>query len=702
MSHTFYHDLFHLIFTGTADEIWRYQLAGSTFIHPISAPVFEIDGEQVVIQLSNFHPSSDPQPLPNGSSEMRYSGEVATHPGLSCQVVLRTAPGDPVVRYRYRLTSTSPRRLTRAKDCDNLCYARLSFPSDSSVTEVVLSEFHEMTHAYHLEERPVPVEAIQAGLAVPGPILVCSGESESFLMAYEHGSTMPNTYLEYRLSADPQGGHWANLAAVKGNYYTNQPLDPEHPYETIWMQFAAVYGNLEKLASAYRRFILEHFSLFPASRQPLIFYNTWNFQERNKHWNGKPYLESMNEARILQEIEIAHQIGIDVFVLDTGWYGKTGDWEVDSNRFPRGLAPIQNLLKQNQMRLGLWFNPGAAAVSSRLHRSFRDCVISRHGKESQPHPVWETEESRSFCLVSRYADAFADELIRLNRELGVSYFKWDAVGQENGCSSPNHHHGSSANTEAERAACYEFSLVQALVRIAEKVSRACPEAIFDLDMTESGRSLGLAFLSAGKYFLINNGPYYANYDQPMPGTNENLFFFPGAARATLCREALSYDRWIPALLFLTHYFPDETPQPEPHWSLPHGRADSLEVNLASLILGHNGIWGDLLNLSPHGIQRIAEFLAAYKRVAAAITRATPIRSGSVGSSPEIHEKLEQGRGVVVIFSPRKGVYEVVTHQPALVPFWKTEGIEVQRDAQDRAILRVSFSRPGAQVVFFAG
>jgi alpha-galactosidase len=34
----------------------------------------------------------------------------------------------------------------------------------------------------------------------------------------------------------------------------------------------------------------------------------------------------------------------------------------------------------------------------------------------------------------------------------------------------------------------------------------------DFDITEASRSVGLAWLSAGKYFLINNGPYYMNYD----------------------------------------------------------------------------------------------------------------------------------------------------------------------------------------------
>jgi alpha-galactosidase len=696
------HDLFTVTFPGEIGSLWIYHCKNSDQEYRLAAPVFEINGQPITAFTRQVELANPPQVLPNGCTEYRLHGIIEGWPHLNLEITLRTAPNDPVIRFRYRLLSSSTVFITKSEGKDNLQYTRVLLPASSQVWEITLSEFNELMHAYQLNERQIPAAAFKAGLHAAGPILAASDGQAACLLAYEHGSNLPNSYLAYQLADHPQQNVLSvNLQAVKGNYSHNQILAPEQPFETIWMQFAAVGGDLNTLAAAYRQFTLEHLSLYPATRQPLIFYNTWNFQERNRHWNHQPYLASMNAERILAEIDAAHEMGIDVFVLDTGWYSKTGDWEVDRTRFPDGLAPIRHKLEGYGMRLGLWFNPGAAAVSSHLHQAYRNCTIWRNGAESSPHPVWETEASRSFCLVSNYAEAFADQLIRLNRELGVTYFKWDAVGQENGCTSPDHSHGGIENPEQERAECYEFELVRALVRIAERVSAACPEAICDLDLTESGRSLGLAFLSAGKFFLINNGPYFANYDLPMPGTNENLFFNPGPARPTLCREALAYDHWIPSILFLTHYFPDETPQPEPHWSLPHGRADSLEVNLASLILGHNGIWGDLLSLSKQGIQQISETLRAYKLVAQAITRAAPVRTGKVGASPEIHEKLHQGQGAVVIFSPRRGVYQYVTQHSTAAPFWQSPGIEFLRTTSGKAVIQADFTRPGAKIVFFA-
>lgn len=79
------------------------------------------------------------------------------------------------------------------------------------------------------------------------------------------------------------------------------------------------------------------------------------------------------------------------------------------------------------MKLGLWFNPCAAAVSSQMLQNHRDCVQEWQGQQSPPQEIWETEASHNLCLASRCAEAFADELIRLVREVGVTYFKWDAV-----------------------------------------------------------------------------------------------------------------------------------------------------------------------------------------------------------------------------------------------------------------------------------
>ena len=582
-------------------------------------PTFPIDGKLIPAEVRHFAPVGTPTHLDNGATEYLFAGKLVQDPHLQLRVQFQVNDRTPVIRFRYILEADQPRTLSGA---NRLTYLQTSLKQLPQAEEVTLSNFAQLTHSYTLYEQPIEDRYFQDSGTLMGPILAASDSHRSFLLAYEHGSQVPDAFLHYQLSPDRS----VRLTAVKGNYVSGQRVDADHPFQTIWMETAATQGGIDQLASTYRRFVLKYMTQNPATRKPYIFYNTWNFQERNKWWNGRPYLESMNEDRILKEIDVAHRMGVDVFVLDTGWYEKTGDWTVSSKRFPDGLKTVKQKLDGYGMKLGLWFGPTTAAASSRVVREHPEWRRSWNGQVAEPEEVWETEKSYKMCMVSGYADTFADELIRLAKEVGVTYFKWDAIAQY-GCNDPHHNHGDESNTPQERSDSYGFQLVQYMSRVADKVAAAVPGAIVDFDVTEGGRAMGLAFLSSGKYFLINNGPYYQNYDIPidLERTNSNLFFHQGPARTWIARSPLTFDKWIPSTLFLTHYFPDDPQQ----WQ---------EVDVASLILGQNGIWGDLLHVSDSGVAFIGSTLARYKQVRDDITESDPVVSGCCFCQPRDSRK----------------------------------------------------------------
>ncbi|HEX2952117.1 MAG TPA: alpha-galactosidase, partial [Armatimonadota bacterium] len=408
-----------------SEYLWAYQSTDASLTYRFSAPTFEIDGENKTTLLRDIHAVSAPEILSNGCKEYRFIGTFAADDALSLEMIFRLADSSPVVRFRYILHSATARKLTKSAGSDALTYFFFSAADCATVTEVKFSEFNEFVHSYCLVEEDITPGTFENSGTVMGPMLVGKANGHTMLVAYEHGSQVPNAFLQYDLTPEKN----VSLRAVKGNYFSNQPLTPESPYQTIWCEFAAIDGDEQALATTYRTFVLHDMTLNQASRTPYIFYNTWAFQERNKHWNKRPYLESMTQERMLQEIDVAHRMGIDVFVLDTGWYEKTGDWRVNAKRFSDNMSVVKERLDRYGMKLGLWFSPTEAAVSSKILNDHRSCIMSWQGKESAPHTVWETEESQHICLVSRYKDAFADELIRLVNEVGVTYFKWDAIGQ---------------------------------------------------------------------------------------------------------------------------------------------------------------------------------------------------------------------------------------------------------------------------------
>ncbi len=670
----------------TDQVFWEYTVlkTGKTF--SFQAPEFEIDGKLCKSKLASVKLIENPVKLKNGVTEYVIEGDLSGIPDISLRATFQVSEDNPIVKFRYNILSQGNHQLTKSDDHDQINYLNVSLQGFSGVKEIRLSEFNEMVHSFNLSERNIEEKHFADSIRLMGPLVVASDGANSFIMGYEHGSQAPDKFLQFSLKPD----HSVNLQAVKGNYFNGYKINKDQSYQTIWFEVGAVAGDENLLAANFRSFVLHHMSQNNESRKPYIFYNTWNFQERNKHWFKKPYLADMTLERMMREIDAAHQMGIEVFVIDAGWFEKTGDWQPSLKRFPDGLKTISKKLKENDMKLGLWFNPTVAAVSSNMLKNHRDCVRTRNGDEGKPSKVWETEESYGMCLVSPYRDAFADELIRLNKELGVTYFKWDAIGQYE-CNDPRHYHGNDSNTPQERMESYAFEIGKSMCYVVDKLCKECPEAIVDFDITEGGRSVGLGFLSSGKYFLINNGPYFFNYDIPFDRENGqwNIFFYPGPARTWICRTPLTFDKWIPTSLFLTHYLPDD----------PY---ENQSIAVGSLILGQNGIWGDLPKISPEGVAFFAQTLGMYKQVRDDMTETAIIRDGAVGGSPEVYEKINPvtGRGAIVIFSSHAGSYSYISKTKVDPKHWETRDTQVKILPSGLVRIDTKFSTAEAKIIFF--
>jgi alpha-galactosidase len=95
---------------------------------------------------------------------------------------------------------------------------------------------------------------------------------------------------------------------------------------------------------------------------PPWIYNTW-----------EPFQRSINRDTVLQLIDAAAAMGLDIFTIDDGWQQEYGDNGVNLTSFPGGLQSILEAVEARGMRLGLWM-PGAA--------------IGTSTKDYRDHPEW--------------------------------------------------------------------------------------------------------------------------------------------------------------------------------------------------------------------------------------------------------------------------------------------------------------------------
>lgn len=669
-------------------NLFSFQTAGLSKVVNVTMPTIELDGVMTQLQCISPKQVSEKQ-LPNQIKEIVFKAE-SGHKQLAVLLTVRISDNSPIIRFRVALQSQLAVTMTKSNGKENAVYFGVDTSDYHDVTEVRLSEFNEKIHATHLTETTIPAAYFQNSLSVVGPILSFTNNETSMVIAYEHGAQYPNAFFNFAFAPNRS----VTVVAAKPNYATNFVIDANNAFETVWFQVGAIVGDADAMAATYREFMLNGIQPQLASRQPHVFYNTWGRQERVK-WGGSTYLASMTLDYTLQEIDRAAAMGIEVYVIDTGWYFRTGDWEVNTDFFADGLKQIKAKLDSYGMKLGLWFNPTMAALTSRTLAENEPSRMTLNGKNIDPLEIWETEPSVGLCLVGPYWEVYAQRLIELIDELGVTYFKWDGV-QQYGCNDPHHFHGNENNTPEERNELYAYMLPVYMGKVMERVIDHCPEAIFDFDITEDGRFAGLLFLSLGKFFIMNNGPYYHNFDvcedwkSPTPDGNPNIFVQPGPARGWYTRMVLDYDKWIPSVLFLTHYFPDAP------------RA-SQEQNMASLMLGQNGIWGEILPLPEADVQFMNQQLDHYKAVRKDVTSTALILTGCIGDSHEIYEKVnpDTGKGLVAIFANHAGKYNYITkNQVSANVAVSADGVTVTQLADGKALIQVNCAAVAARVVYF--
>jgi alpha-galactosidase len=142
--------------------------------------------------------------------------------------------------------------------------------------------------------------------------------------------------------------------------------------------------------------------------------------------------EDVDEARVLALVPQAAALGCEVFVLDAGWYtthawsplsnwhARAGDWVVDAQRFPRGLAPVAEAARAAGMGFGIWCEPEAVGACSELRAAHPDWLHHIDGRA----PAADGRAVLHLGVPAAWRHAFA-VLSALVRETGAAWLKWD-------------------------------------------------------------------------------------------------------------------------------------------------------------------------------------------------------------------------------------------------------------------------------------
>jgi len=135
-----------------------------------------------------------------------------------------------------------------------------------------------------------------------------------------------------------------------------------------------------------------------------------------------------DEVKLLEMATSARDLGVELFVLDDGWFGERdsddsslGDWFVDRRKLPNGLDGLAGEVKGLGMRFGLWIEPEMVSERSRLFADHPDWAIGVPGRSRT--------ESRQQLVLDMSRTEVVDHLFGVLSDVfssaPISYVKWD-------------------------------------------------------------------------------------------------------------------------------------------------------------------------------------------------------------------------------------------------------------------------------------
>lgn len=190
---------------------------------------------------------------------------------------------------------------------------------------------------------------------------------------------------------------------------------------------------------------------------PVAWNHWWAYEDFN-----------INEEVFLGNVKRAAEIGVDIIILDAGWFGNKqhwfdvrGDWsDVDKSKFPNGIRYLSDKVHEAGMKFGLWIEIEGLGKLSNLAKEHADFVAKKDGNFLD-YLCFGNEEVVNWAIktVSYFIEEYGCEWIKFD-------FNLDPVS----CDCTSHGHGKNDGLYYHYVGLYRFF---------EELNKEYPEVVFE-------------------------------------------------------------------------------------------------------------------------------------------------------------------------------------------------------------------------------
>ncbi len=181
-----------------------------------------------------------------------------------------------------------------------------------------------------------------------------------------------------------------------------------------------------------------------------------------------------DEAKLLGIAETAKKVGVELFVLDDGWFGERhddtlglGDWQANRTKLPGGIKGLADKITAMDLKFGLWFEPEMVNPNSDLFRAHPDWVLRT------PDRVASVGRHQYVLDFSKpeVVDALYAQMSAILGGAKVSYVKWDM--------NRSLTEVFSQGTAPERQGSVYHRFILGVYALYERLIQAFPHVLFE-------------------------------------------------------------------------------------------------------------------------------------------------------------------------------------------------------------------------------
>ncbi|HVW14989.1 MAG TPA: alpha-galactosidase [Mucilaginibacter sp.] len=224
----------------------------------------------------------------------------------------------------------------------------------------------------------------------------------------------------YRLDFEVDPSDGLRLIAGINNYASDYSLRPGEEFETPKLVYTlSLHGKGE--ASRNLQDWARKYKIVDGEGPRLTLLNNWE----------STYFD-FNEDKLSQLLKDTKKLGVDLFLLDDGWFGNKyprnndhaglGDWQVNKAKLPDGIGFLVKEAEKNGVKFGIWVEPEMVNPKSELYEKHPDWVV----KQPQ-RPEYYMRNQLVLDLSNPKVQEFVFNTIDglFTQNPGLAYIKWD-------------------------------------------------------------------------------------------------------------------------------------------------------------------------------------------------------------------------------------------------------------------------------------